>query len=306
MKSKRGANNATSAKSGRLESADGARTCIFCSAVLRSGTRTREHVLPDWILRHFQIGDHVIAPQAWRDGEETSPVRRHPLAAFKLGGICAGCNHGWMSTLEQKVKRCLLALSKGERHLFDLTHQEQRTLSRWAAKTALVLHAATYSDPVIPRALYAPLRNNTKHHPPGLTVVAKQTPDLAEDLLAVTAIQSDRFLVLRRPGTPADFVRWKISLRVGILQLLVTYCSDPAWTVVAWRDVHIALWPTQLALFYSAGLRRDLVTTRKESGTVLFHISLAIATGLTQTDIDLLPRLPLEQELERFFAPFAT
>ena len=274
---------------------------MFCSAVLRSGTRSLEHVFPDWILRHFRIGDQVISPQAWKGTSVVSAVRRHPLAAFRLGGICAGCNNGWMSALEQNVKPSLLALSKGERHLSDLTHLEQRTLSRWAAKTALVLHAATYSDQVIPRPLYPLLRSQPKQLPTGLVVLAIQTPDLADDLLAVTAIQSDRFLILSRPGLAADPVRWKISLRVGILQLLVSYCSDAAWTPVGWRDVHKALWPTQLTLFYAAGLRRDLVTTRKESGTVLFHISLGIAAGLVQAEIELLPRPPLEQELERFF-----
>jgi hypothetical protein len=262
-------------------------------------------VFPDWILRHFQIGDHVIAPQVWNSGEATSPVRRDPLDRFTLGEICVECNTGWMSRLEEKLKPPLLALSNGERHLTDLTHGEQSIVSRWAVKTGLVLHAATYSATVIPRALYSTLRDNSKKQPPGFTVVATQTPDLAEDLLAVTAFQSDRFFLLRRPGTPSDFGRWKISIRVGILQLLVTYCSDTSWTPVGWRDVHVALWPTRLSLFYSAGLRRDLITTKKESGTVLFHVSLAIATDLTQADIDLLPRLPLEQELERFFTPFA-
>jgi hypothetical protein len=278
------------------------RICIFCSAALRSGNRTREHVFPDWMLRHFKIGDHVIAPQSWRGTASVSGARRHPLAAFRFGGVCGGCNHGWMSKLEQKVKPVLLALSSDERHLPDLTHNEQILLSRWTRKTALVLHAASYSPPVIPRSIYTLTKERPKLCPPGISVVAMQTPDLAEDILAVSALQSDRFILILKPGTADDFARWKISLRVGILQLLVTYWSNPSWNIVGWRDVHMALWPERLSLFYSARLRRDLVVARKESGTVLFHVSLGISTGLNQQDIDLVSRPPLEQELERNFS----
>ena len=274
---------------------------MFCPTLLRSGTRSREHVFPDWILRYFHIGDHIVSPQRWKVASASSPIRRYQLGAFRLGKVCQSCNGGWMSALEQKVKPVLLALSKDERPVSDLTHAEQRTLSRWAAKTALVLHAATYTDEVIPRSLYPLLRTHSKHLPKGLAVVAKQTPDLAEDLLALTAIQSDAFLIFRRPGTTPNPVRWKVSVRIGILQLLVSYLLDPAWTLVGWRDVHTALWPTELKLFYSAGLRLDSVMPRKESGTVLFHISLGIAEGLAQTEIELVLRPPLEQELERFF-----
>lgn len=180
------------------------RTCLFCPTLLRSGTRSREHVFPDWILQHFRIGDHVVTQRAWQGLEQSSPVRRHPLGAFRLGGVCEGCNKGWMSDLEQTVKPLLLALGKGDRRLPDLAHQEQRILSRWAVKTGLVLHAASNTRQVIPRSLYPMLRSSPKQLPPGLTVVATQTPDLDDDILAVTAFQSDRFFILCRPGTPHD------------------------------------------------------------------------------------------------------
>ncbi len=254
------------------------------------------------MLRHLQIGDEMIAPQAWQGRNAVSAPRRHSLAAFRLGGVCLDCNNGWMSNLERRSKPVLLPLSKGDRSVLDLSHSEQRTISHWSVKTALVLHAASYRTLMIPRLTYMLARNARTKHPPGVSVFAMQTPDLAEDITTLTAIQSDRFLLLRRPSTEAIFPRWKVSLRIGTLQLLVVYCSDPSWKPVGWLKVHVPLSPTQLNLSYTAGLRHDRVSVRKESGTALFHISLGLAHGLIQSDISLLPRPPLEVELESFFS----
>src|SRR5260370_32243270 len=70
--------------------------CMFCSTPLRRDNRSQEHVFPDWILRYFQIGDEIISPQGFQGTDELAPVRRHPLAAFRVGGcaspaIAVGC-----------------------------------------------------------------------------------------------------------------------------------------------------------------------------------------------------------------------
>jgi hypothetical protein len=124
--------------------------------------------------------------------------------------------------------------------------------------------------------------------------------------LAINGLESDHWLVLRATGVePLDLAgSCKISIRIGSLQLLVACCSDPGWLLVGWRTVHQPLWPSRLLLSYYALLRKDLVKPRKESGTVLFHVSLAITRGLTQEEIDQSQRPPLEAMLERFFEQF--
>jgi hypothetical protein len=278
----------------------GARKCLFCTDELGPGTRSREHVIPDWILRRFSIGDYVISPKAWDGGSEILPERRHPLASFRLGGVCRQCNEGWMSTLEQRASSNLLALSDGGRKTGGLAHPEQAVLARWAAKTALVVHAASYPYSKIPHSIYTNLRTS-KGLPPGVSVLAMQTDGLADDIPPVTALQSDRYMFVKRRRTAEPLGCWKVSLRVGILQLLVCHCPDTSWEPLGWRNVHQGLWPTKVRLWYDARLRKDMVTVRKESGTVLFHLSLALTSGLDQSEINLMPRLPLEEELERFF-----
>ena len=58
--------------------------------------------------------------------------------------MCQSCNNGWMSALEDAVKPFVGAM------LHDLsitlTHENQRTIATWAAKTAMVLEA-TIRDP---------------------------------------------------------------------------------------------------------------------------------------------------------------
>jgi hypothetical protein len=207
-----------------------------------------------------------------------------------------------MSRLEERVKPVLLPLSTGERTIPDLSYSEQTLLLRWTCKTAFVLHAATYSRCVIPQQICPLLHEKPRLCPPGVVVVAKQTPDLADDIRAVTALQSDRFLLIRKAEVHEEVPRWKISFRIGILQLLFAYCSEPTWSFVGWRDVHAPLWPGSLPLFYTIRLRPNLIKPREEAGTVLFHLSLGISTEVEQGDIDLLSRPPLEKEVEEFFA----
>jgi hypothetical protein len=118
-----------------------------------------------------------------------APTRRtHSLLAFKLGGVCRDCNSGWMSRLERRAKPPLIALSSGTRLVNDLSHPKQSLLSQWAQKAALVIHAASYSSLRIPQAAYSHLRFAASKQVRGLYTFALQTPDLDDDLLAVSAI----------------------------------------------------------------------------------------------------------------------
>ena len=196
-----------------------------------------------------------------------------------------------MSRLEQRTKPNLIALSSGARRLEGLSHPEQAILSRWAVKTAFVLHAASYPLAKIPRSVHPELQQRGDL-PKGISVVAMQTPDLADDILAVTAIQSDRHVCLDAGRVSKPLGCWKISLRVGMLQLLISYCPDDRWAPLAWRGVHQPVWPTRVRLWYSALLRRGEVTVRKESGTVLFHLSLGLTSGLNQRQVRLVVVVP--------------
>src|ERR1035437_3124887 len=78
------------------------KNAYFAAQTLTSENRSKEHVLPDWLLRHFQIGDYVISPEA-RSGEAIVR-RRHSLGSFLLGSVCNGCNGGWMSESQKRTR----------------------------------------------------------------------------------------------------------------------------------------------------------------------------------------------------------
>lgn len=171
-----------------LQPMDQQKTCLFCPTVLTSKTRSKEHVMADWILRYYQIQDHIVTPKRLMasNGNSASAERRHPLAALQVRRVCSDCNHGWMSDLEQRAKTILLPLSKCERRIADLSHVEQSTVSHWAAKTALVMHLASgLGRDRIPAATYQTLRCHRRRLPAGIAVFGFQTPDLAEDLLGL-------------------------------------------------------------------------------------------------------------------------
>jgi hypothetical protein len=56
---------------------------------------------------------------------------------LKLKRLCAGCNNGWMSRLEERTKPILVRLLENEPVLLDLDAQAE--VARWAIKTAMVV-----------------------------------------------------------------------------------------------------------------------------------------------------------------------
>ena len=93
---------------------------------------TREHVFARWLvarLRAWRATHAAHGPDAAADAR----------IARLVTNVCGACNAGWMSTLEVGFRQAVFAKSRPE-HLAEPT---RRTLSRWFAKTAmLVAHAA--------------------------------------------------------------------------------------------------------------------------------------------------------------------
>jgi hypothetical protein len=93
---------------------------------------TREHVFARWLVERLR---------AWRATHAAHAA--HAAADARIArlvvNVCGACNAGWMSGLEVSFRQGVFAKSRPE-HLAEPT---RRTLSRWFAKTALlVAHAA--------------------------------------------------------------------------------------------------------------------------------------------------------------------
>lgn len=121
-----------------------ARRCVFCGS---ESDLTREHVLPDWLTQSgvdlervvHQAGPLNVLPRQWQD----APFR----TAVKM--VCAGCNSGWLSKLENATKPVIAPLLHGESRRLPV--EDQALLAAWTCKTALVSLLVS-SNPAAPGA----------------------------------------------------------------------------------------------------------------------------------------------------------
>ena len=115
------------------------RYCIFCG----DRASTKEDAWPLWLMRLFpanltgtmdaQRGRKVL--QSWQS--------IGPKLTVKY--ICARCNNGWMSQLEQQVKPIVEAIFSQESVLIN--SRQQAILGAWAVKNAMVLEALRPAQP---------------------------------------------------------------------------------------------------------------------------------------------------------------
>lgn len=104
------------------------RTCIFCS----SSPVTAEHVWPSWLVDRFPRTK--IRVRRWTASE----ILDYPAISIvtRVRAVCATCNNGWMSELENSAKPVLVPLVDGER--MTLAADQQTIAAIWAVKTSMV------------------------------------------------------------------------------------------------------------------------------------------------------------------------
>jgi hypothetical protein len=107
---------------------------VFCGT---AGRLTEEHIFGDWLRKLGYDGDGV------REIGDPPIIQRGGAFSKKLKIACASCNNGWMSKLENDAKPLLVALFNAGGRSVPLEAAAQRTLARWAFKTAVV---GAYAD----------------------------------------------------------------------------------------------------------------------------------------------------------------
>jgi hypothetical protein len=111
-----------------------ARPCLFCP----NPATTKEHLWGDWILK----GLHRTNPIQATIGK-SAPREFH--GDVRMRCACHQCNHGWMSTLETTVQPFVGALIRDIP--VTLTIEQEKTISLWVVKTAMVLEGAITHRP---------------------------------------------------------------------------------------------------------------------------------------------------------------
>lgn len=161
--------------------------CIFCKADLtnrqnKANQNTKEHIFPKWLLNRYELKKMPISfsfLEAETDDnisiQLTPPKADRSLAlnGFVLGKICANCNNGWMSDLENVTKYDLINLHDGG----DAPLIRKNSLAIWCTKTAFIL--SEYLQPnvgALPNHWADELFKDSKILPQNSAVFYKEMP----------------------------------------------------------------------------------------------------------------------------------
>ena len=146
-----------------MPSARTAKPCIFCGGTSR---KTREHIWGDWLKAYVShdLNKHgMVYHDIDRPGEVN--LRRRIRAGDPLNSqvrvVCANCNNGWMSIIQNEAKPYLIPLIQGARTL--LSRDGQIKVATWITMATMTAEFLTYAPRQI--AITAEERNAFLNNP---------------------------------------------------------------------------------------------------------------------------------------------
>lgn len=193
--------------------------CRFC---LRGDVAlTREHVFARWLVARLRAWRATHAAHAADAAADTRIARL-------VTSVCGECNAGWMSGLEVSFRQALFAKARTDR----MAEPTRRTLSRWFAKTALlVAHAAEHE--LVPEDHWPQL---TRAMPGGIRVGLARVRRPRQPL--------DVALELDSADRPSGSLT-SVAVQVDDLAALVTRRSSVAPATTLWPiRTHAVRWTT--------------------------------------------------------------
>lgn len=215
--------------------------CAGCGELFTNVTRSREHILPQWLAREVEQPD--LSLKQYLHNEEQSEdalLRSHDLRSFVIKNVCTACNNGWMSQLEGRAQAMLLGLMQMKTSLLQLTVDERTTISAWAIKTAFMIASAQQSVTGLPWHLFRQLAEVPENIPVECFVVAAQLPFLPKGFLY--ACPTD---FLPQSGRSAHVC---VGFSIHHLHFVVAIPLFQADRIVRASGVHIPIWPLQLEI----------------------------------------------------------
>lgn len=122
-------------------------TCIFCR---ERGARAKEHAIPQWLQEETGLIDEQVTGVLYssRLAYMATDVRRQVGRSFVSGGVCEGCNTGWMNDLENSFRPIFSSIS--EDSSYSMSIEEQQVVGTWSYKTALMINRASNASRRIP------------------------------------------------------------------------------------------------------------------------------------------------------------
>jgi len=225
------------------------RVCLYCGEDLK-GVRSQEHVFPQWLLDELELRSkqvsavHLYQPEEQDADAQVLSVRSLIYEKIREGRICARCNNGWMSGLEQGCQGILRDMIYGRRLPEQLSEAECLFVARWATKTAYVLNSSANYTIKVPVEQLRELRECSTGLPWGVVVVGTTSPFFESGWFQSTRWQlcAPDNLTSRIAGL-MDTRTYKIGVQFGHMILIVVWHSIPGWWKMLWSGHHTVLWP---------------------------------------------------------------
>lgn len=247
------------------------RRCVGCDIELAGGAATREHVLAQWLADEISLpGVNLKQYLHDEDKAENELLRSHGLNNFVVKNVCADCNGGWMSRLENQAKPLILGLISEQTALRNLLPNDRLIVSRWAVKTALMILSNQRTKYELPWRVFQNLRTDEERGPDGCFVLAAQLLMLPNG-----------FSYTCRPNIFSEAqapVQFKVGFAVNRLHFVVVVPVLEAQRVLRFdSNIHVPLWPSVSFGFrtprssYPAGFEsvahmQDFLTSLVEAG----------------------------------------
>lgn len=219
------------------------KTCLFCKAQLSAVDRSIEHVIPQWLQIEWNLKKKQLEPTHLDKNFKIISQRKHDFSSFVSGDICANCNNGWMSKLENTAKNLILNLAAGRTHVGRLSHDEALLIARWTAKTAFVMHASSNWRRVIPEDHYRILDTNSYNLPDGVFVIGHSFNGSKIFSWSQTTTWTIQGIIKECQIDNLHAVGYKISFRIGGLFLMILHNPFPQARVLLWKYKHFPLYP---------------------------------------------------------------
>jgi hypothetical protein len=116
---------------------------------------SKEHVIPQWILREFDMEKTILMAKHVNFAAQPFSERRHDFLSFVAGCVCEDYNCGWMSRMEAAVQPVLTPLfraRKASRVAQEQLRVHRDLIVRWVLKTAVALNYSSNYRKLVPAA----------------------------------------------------------------------------------------------------------------------------------------------------------
>jgi len=140
-----------------------ARSCVFCGV---TGGLTDEHLVPQWVTRfiHDLGGGSGRMRVSQQFADSRREFRTHARSSsLKVKVVCAHCNNGWLSTLENDAQPHLETMIAGRGMTFS--PDVSMKVATWALKMGVLLDHNHPGSKVVPAHHYRWLRARRRAWP---------------------------------------------------------------------------------------------------------------------------------------------